>query len=270
MTDTPPPGPLSPLRTRIREVLRRREIGLLLILATLAAGSWIFLEIADEVTQGTTTTVDEQILMLFREGGDPNDPIGSHAVESAVRDVTALGSLTVIAFLTVVVAGFLFLSQRPRLAVYVLVATVGGAAISYALKLLYNRPRPTLVPPEALPSDPSFPSGHSAAAAVVYLTLGLLLAHTFARREQKVYVVALAILVTLAVGLSRLYLGVHWPSDVLAGWTLGGVWALACWQAERMLRRRGLVEPEAHPEPADSAMQPASQPGDERGAEDAP
>ncbi|NNF58332.1 MAG: phosphatase PAP2 family protein [Rhodothermaceae bacterium] len=258
MPDSPPAGSSPPqdppLAIRIRRVLGRREIGLLLLLATLAAGAWIFLEIADEVNSGDIVTVDERILMLFREGNNPNDPIGSHSVESAVRDVTALGSLTVISLLTLITVAFLFLSRRPRLALYMFVASAGGAALSYALKFLYNRPRPNLVAPEALPSDPSFPSGHSAAAAVVYLTLGLLLAHTLARRELKVYVVTLAILLTVAVGLSRLYLGVHWPSDVLAGWTLGGVWALACWQAERMLRQRGLVEEEAHPEPEDARV----------------
>ena len=247
---TPPQD--GSLATRTRSLLGRREIGLLLLLATLAGGAWIFLEIADEVNSGDIVSVDERILMLFREGDDPNDPIGSHSVESAVRDVTALGSLTVISLLTLITVTFLFLSRRPRLALYMLVASVGGAAISYALKFLYNRPRPSLVAPDALPSDPSFPSGHAAAAAVVYLTLGLLLAHTLARRELKIYVVLLAVLLTLAVGLSRLYLGVHWPSDVLAGWTLGGMWALACWQAERMLRRRGLIEAEAHPEPEDA------------------
>ena len=248
------PAPRASLTARIRRQLGRREIALLLLLGTLACGAWIFLEIAEEVNQGDTLTVDEQILMVFREAGDPNDPIGPHALESAVRDITALGSLTVITLLTLIVTTFLFLGRRPRLAVYMLVASAGGVAISYALKFLYNRPRPTFVAPEALPSDPSFPSGHSAAAAVVYLTLGLLLAQTVARREQKVYVVALAVLLALAVGLSRLYLGVHWPSDVLAGWTLGGVWALACWQAERMLRRRGLVEPELDPQPEDKPL----------------
>ena len=165
--------------------------------------------------------------------------------------MTALGSVTVLVFLTAGVVLFLALSRRRRLALYVVVAAAGGAGLSYALKFLYNRPRPSLVAPEALPGDPSFPSGHSASAAVIYLTLGLLIAHSVGRRGQKVYIVALAVLLAVAVGLSRLYLGVHWPSDVLAGWTLGGTWALACWQGERMLQRRGLVERERDPDPAD-------------------
>jgi undecaprenyl-diphosphatase len=186
--------------------------------------------------------VDERVLLLFREGGEPGDPVGPDAVESAVRDVTALGSVTVVALLTLTVVLYFFLDRRPRLALYVLVAVAGGAALSFAFKFLYDRTRPSLIAPEALPGDPSFPSGHAAAAAVVYLTLGLLLARTLPRRALKVYVVALGVALAVAVGVSRVYLGVHWPTDVLAGWALGGAWALLCWQVERLLQRRGLVE----------------------------
>ncbi|MDX1419556.1 MAG: phosphatase PAP2 family protein [Rubricoccaceae bacterium] len=263
----------------ITQLRGRREAGLILLLATLAGSAWVFLEIADAATTGQAEVVDEQILMLFREGEDPNDPIGSHSVESAVRDVTALGSLTVISLLTLLVLGYFFLDRRPRLALYMFVAVVGGAALSYALKFLYDRTRPSLVPPEALPGDPSFPSGHSAAAAVVYLTLALLLARRLPRRSLKVYVVVLGVLLTVAVGISRLYLGVHWPTDVLAGWTLGGGWALMCWQAERMLQRRGLVErstfvrrprPPIPKEERDGLRPPDDEPGDERASAAAP
>jgi undecaprenyl-diphosphatase len=227
---------------RLRRVVGRREVALMALLAVFAGGIWGFLTLAEAVTEGETETIDEQILLLFRTGDDPNDPVGPHALESAVRDVTALGSLTVVIFLTLAVAVYFLLDRRPKTALFVVVAVGGGAGIGYALKFFYDRMRPDLLPPEALPADPSFPSGHAALAAVVYLTLGLLMARTMPRRRLKVYVVALAVALALAVGVSRLYLGVHWPSDVLAGWTLGGLWALGCWQAERRLQRRGLVE----------------------------
>ena len=220
----------------------RREVLLMALLAGLAGGVWGFLELAEAVSEGETATVDERILLAFRAAGAPDDPLGSHAVESAVRDVTALGSLAVLVFLTLAVAVYFALDRRPRMGLFVLVAVAGGTAVTFALKVLYNRPRPSLLPPEALPGDPSFPSGHAAAAAVVYLTLGLLLARAVPKRRLKVYVVALAVALTLAVGVSRVYLGVHWPTDVLAGWALGGVWALLCWQGERRLQRRGVVE----------------------------
>ena len=240
------PPRLHDLSTRaLRAVKRlrgRHELTLILVLAVVAGSAWTFLEIAGAVTAGEAEAVDERVLLLFREPGDANDPVGSHSVESAVRDVTSLGSLTVLTLLTLTVILYFALDRRPRLALYVFVAVAGGAALSYALKFLYDRTRPSLVAPEALPGDPSFPSGHAAAAAIVYLTLGLLLARTLPRRSLKVYVVALVIGLTLAVGLSRVYLGVHWPTDVLAGWSIGGAWALMCWQIERMLQRRGVLE----------------------------
>lgn len=232
-------------RDRVRHLLSRRELALLLILATLALGAWATLGIADEVSEGDTHEWDRAVLMLFRENGDRNDPLGPREVENAVRDVTALGSVAVISFLTIAAVAFLWISRRRRLGVFVLFASLGGAGLSYALKYLYDRPRPSFVPAEALPGDPSFPSGHSASSAVIYLTLALLLTHALDQRRQQVFVVAMAVVVALAVGVSRLYLGVHWPSDVLAGWALGAAWALACWQAERALRRRGLTKPSA-------------------------
>ena len=230
---------------RLRDLAGRREVMLVAVLAVLAGAAWGLIELADE---GGAARFDERVLLAFR--ADPGDPIGSARVEDAMRDVTALGSLSVLAFLTLAVVVYFALDRRPRTSLYVVVAVVGGTALTFALKFLFDRPRPSLIAPEALPGDPSFPSGHAAISAVVYLTLGLLLARAVPERRLKVYVVALAVVLTLAVGVSRVYLGVHWPTDVLAGWALGGAWALLCWQVERRLQRRGVVEAAPAPEEA--------------------
>ena len=233
---------LSDLVERVRGVIGQREVALMIFVAVMAGGVWSFITLADEVGEGETEYIDERILHLFRTGDDLSDPIGSHSVESAVRDVTALGSLTVIAFLTFGVGIYFFLSRQPRMGLFIVGAVTGGALMTYGLKFLYDRARPDFLPTDSIPGDPSFPSGHAAVSAVAYLTLALLLARSVPRREQKVYIVGMGVLLTLAVGISRVYLGVHWPTDVLAGWTLGGVWALVCWQVERTLQRHGVIE----------------------------
>ncbi len=240
----------------------------MILLALLAGGIWGFIKFASEVGEGETAQLDERILLAFREPGDSHNPIGSRSVESAVRDVTALGSLTVLGLLTLGTGLYFFLDRRPRMGLFVLAAVVGGVGLTYALKFLYDRTRPSILPTDMLPGDPSFPSGHAALAAVVYLSLGLLLARTLPRRGLKVYVVAIAVFLTLAVGTSRVYLGVHWPSDVLAGWTVGGLWALVCWQAEGVLQRHGIVErsafvrrPRSPAKPSDATVQTPSEQG---------
>jgi undecaprenyl-diphosphatase len=145
-----------------------------------------------------------------------------------VRDFTALGSAGVLVFLTLSVVGYLILLQRYALALLVVVAVSGGLLLSLPLKSALDRQRPDLAPALTEAQFASFPSGHSMAAAATYLTLGALLARVQPRRRLRIYFLALAMLVTLLVGASRVYLGVHWPTDVLAGWTAGATWALLC------------------------------------------
>lgn len=161
-----------------------------------------------------------------------------------MRDFTALGGIPFLVLLTLAVSTYLFLDGKGRIALLVLLAVAGSLILSSALKHGFQRPRPDLVPHGSYVYTTSFPSGHSTMAAAVYLTLGTLLARVQARRRQKAVLLAFALLLTVLVGASRVYLGVHWPTDVLAGWTAGGTWALVCWFLARWLQKRGQIEQE--------------------------
>lgn len=211
-----------------------------LVLAAVAAA--IFLAIAGAVVSGWSQGFDESVLVAFREAGDPGNPLGPAEVEEMARDVTGLGSTAVVGFAALAAIG-LFLMQRKRhLAAYVALAVAGGALLSTLLKAGFDRPRPDLVVHGQAVFTSSFPSGHSMLSAVTFLTLGAVLAAAQSGRATRIYTLGLAAFVTVAVGVSRVYLGVHWPTDVLGGWAAGAAWALLCWVLERRLRARGRIE----------------------------
>jgi undecaprenyl-diphosphatase len=224
------------------------ELGALLVLTLAIAGFWAFAELADEVLEGATRNLDRDLLLLLRTPGDPDDPVGPDWVEEIMRDFTAMGGIALLTITTLAVAGFFLLQRKFASTLYLLVAVGGGLLLSAVSKNLFDRPRPDLVPYGSIVHTASFPSGHSMMAAVAYLTLGVLVARTLPQRRLKVLVLALASLVTLLVGVSRVYLGVHWPTDVLAGWLAGVAWACLCMIGARWLARRGNVEPEAREE----------------------
>ena len=227
-----------PLLARVR-----RELGSLIALAVAAGGVFAFLRIAGEMREGDTRAFDSAILLALRNPADLSDPIGPRWLEIAMRDVTSLGSVTVLTMVTIAAVAYLLIDGRRGAALLVAVAVGGGTILSTLLKLGFERPRPDLVSHLVDVTDMSFPSGHAMLSAVAYLTLGALLARTAARRRQKVFVVVVAILLTILVGSSRVYLGVHWPTDVLAGWALGAGWSMACWAVANALQGSGRVEP---------------------------
>ena len=214
--------------------LRRFETRALLGVVLIAGGLWAFLSLGGEVTEGDTRAFDRLALLSLRTPGRLEDPIGPPFLEEAVRDITALGGTTIIALLTL--AGVLGFAMHRR---YRHALVLGGAVLlaygsSEISKMAYGRPRPDLVPHVVQVYSGSFPSGHSTLAATTYLTLAMLISSLAETRRSKVLAYGLAVAILIAVGCSRVYLGVHWPSDVLAGWGLGAVWALAGWT---MLRR---------------------------------
>jgi undecaprenyl-diphosphatase len=230
----------------IRWLRHHVEVGSMLFLLALVLTLWAFFGIAEEVFEGDAAAIDEVILLAMRTPGDLTDPIGPGWLEELGRDVSALGGIAVLTTLTLIVAGYLALQRHLTTMVFLLVSVAGGVMVSNFAKHMFERPRPSLVSHESVVYTASFPSGHSMMAAVTYLTLAALLARIEPRGAVKLYLLSVALLLTIAVGVSRVYLGVHWPSDVVAGWAAGAAWALVCLGTARWLERRGQIEPAEH------------------------
>jgi undecaprenyl-diphosphatase len=218
------------------------EVGTLGVFLALAAMCFAFANIAGAVSEGETRAFDRAVMLTMRTASDPSDPVGPEWFEEAVRDITSLGSATVLVTVSLIVIGFLVMSSAHHAAILVAGSVGGGMLLVRLLKEFFQRSRPDLVPHAVQVFTNSFPSGHAALSAVTYLTLGALLARVERPRKARIYFLAVAIALTILVGTSRVYLGVHWPTDVLAGWCVGAAWAIVCWVVAARLQRRGQVE----------------------------
>ena len=209
--------------------LERHEIAWLLVGLGGCVLLLVFLKLASEVMEGETLGFDKRIVLAFRKADDLSRPIGPAWIESSLLDITALGGPTVITLVVLAVVGFLTFQARYRSAVAIVLTAASGEVLNSALKSLFMRPRPDVVPHLRAAFETSFPSGHAMQSAIIYLTLGAMLMRLSERRLTKIYCCTVAMLATFLVGLSRVYLGVHYPTDVLAGWIVGLFWASVCW-----------------------------------------
>lgn len=226
-----------------------REQKLLLLFLLAAAFLWAFVALADEMVEGETASLDRTLTLLLRVPGDTAQPIGPGWLTDAMIDLTALGSVAVLTLVSLMAVALLLFRQRLHMAAMMAAATGGGALASMVLKSLFARPRPDIVPHLIEVNTLSFPSGHATNSAIVYLSIALVLARNFADRPTRVFILVSAVALVMVIGTTRVFLGVHYPSDVAAGWMVGAAWALAMGAITRKLQVEHKVEqPEAKPE----------------------
>ena len=229
---------LPPAARRLVDALDVEALMMLGVLLVGVLAALAFIALAGEVVEGDTQQIDEAIVRWFRDPAHPGRTRGPDWLISAALDITALGSASVLIFLVVTIAGFLWMHEQFRLLLLLVLSLVGGNILNMLMKLQFARPRPDVVPHLSEVVTYSFPSGHAAMSAIVYLTIGLLLFEFVTATRARLYCLAVAMLVTLLVGSSRVFLGVHYPSDVLAGWATGISWVALCWVGTHYLKRR--------------------------------
>jgi undecaprenyl-diphosphatase len=218
--------------------LRSRLVGQAAVLAALAvcAAGLLGFALLIGLASGEPHRFDTAVLLALRR--PDGAPLGPPWLALAMRDITALGSMAVLGLAGLVALGALALRRRWRAVWLLLLSLPGAMLLNTLLKHRFDRPRPELVSRLAEVATTSFPSGHAMLSAVGYLTLGALLAAAAERRRDRGCILGVAVGLTVLVGFSRVFLGVHWPSDVLAGWCLGAAWAMGCWLALRAWPRR--------------------------------
>jgi len=226
----------------IYQSIRRNP--LIIGVLVLCTGAFMaFLNVADEVLEGDSHSIDTKLLLMLRDPHDAQNPLGPRWLEEMMRDITGLGGIAVLTLVTVFTVIYFIVTKKKGEALYLTGCVVTGIALSNILKVGFNIPRPDLVPHGSITYMAGFPSGHSMMSAIVYLTLGALIAEIQPNYRLKSYVLFLAVLITLLVGVSRVYLGVHWPSDVLAGWLGGAAWAALAWLVQHSVKLRFLRNP---------------------------
>lgn len=233
--------------TRIRQAqalalrLTGNELLMLVALLIVVLGTWGFINLAGKVVTGSTQEFDRWAVQSFRQGVIRHVPADPHMLDQVFLDISALGGPTVLVMMVGAMMIFLAWDRRYNAMLLVVLSTVGGVVLAYLLKEAIGRPRPDVMP-RTVVTFSSFPSGHSMLSAIVYPTLGTLLARIVPRKRLKIYFMMVALTLSGLIGVSRVYLGVHYPTDVLAGWAAGLAWAALCWAVAKFLQSRDALE----------------------------
>jgi len=209
-------------------------LGIFLVsgLIVAAVGVWIFVKMASHVRSGSTQAFDDSVIRWM----------GAHhssTLDAVMIEVTALGTGTVVLMIVTVSGLFLVLTRHKYSAILLLVSTFGGLVLNTVLKLGFDRPRPSIFVPGVHTVSSSFPSGHAMSAAIVYSTVAYLAARLHRRRWARWLVMTAALVVITLISISRMYLGVHYPSDVIAGVAIGFAWAAFCMATLEAIQKFG-------------------------------
>lgn len=230
---------IGPIARRVWR-MARTEIGTFAALLVVAAGVMTFVDLAGDLTEADGRAFDQAVLLALRPGGSA-DGWGPRWLETAALDLTSLGGIAVLGLFALIVVLFLIMQRKRLSALMLTLGLVGGVALSEGLKATFGRDRPPAAWQAVETINASFPSGHAMLSAVFYLSIGVMLTSAFPKRRFKAYVLGVALLLTLIVGLTRVYLAAHWASDVLAGWSVGAAWAMALWLVACAVQRRQAV-----------------------------
>lgn len=231
----------SPLTAFARRALHlaKTEFAALGALLVIALGATTFADLAEDMREPGGEAFDLRILHMLRPyADDPSRPWGPWWLKEAASDLTSLGGISVLALFATIAIVFLLIQRKRLSALLLVLGLAGGVALSEGLKAVFERERPPALYRATETINASFPSGHALLSAVFYLSLGVMLTRAFPERRFKIYVLCSAILITLLIGLTRIYLGAHWATDVFAGWSVGAAWAMALWLVSYAIERR--------------------------------
>ena len=216
--------------------------------------TWAFSALAEHVRKGSTQPFDDAIMRW----------VGAHQtawLESVMLEITALGTGTVVGMIVLIAGLFLWLNHHRHSAVLLIVATLGGMVLDNLLKIGFNRPRPQIFEWGTHAVSSSFPSGHAMSSVIVYGTVAYLAARLQRNVHARVLTFVIATIIIVMISTSRVYLGVHYPSDILAGFLIGTAWAgfcMAVLEAAQLYAKHNAPQLLADERPAAEGASPSS------------